>query len=740
MGDNDKRKDELTKQLKSKMEELKKLRKKMTEDQDYGKDYANINKVKKLKSEIKTLKEDIKQIEENDKDQEKENDDKYSKYNNKYIETKQKINQINNRAKKQNKNIILNDEKSQVADIPQIEHKEVPLLEYHEKKEKEQESKEKDIPQIEHKDVPLLEYHDKKPIVSPNMAIEKTGLQIFREQFNQMPEIKKKHAIAETPFRGLLLGAPAVSSALVLAGIMTGGPLAWGITAAGAIAYAAYKPLMSRLTGQNKLEKQIEAQFMNMDHDEFMKMAKYLNEETIISLKPHAAILNALEKVAKTRCSQDVMRLKEEKNNLIELQERLENKSNKTIEEMRELANIGKRLKEIDGHGDKIGELAELYRIPKEIKRGSSRKSADHKGNMKGKKILNLLAKRNSTTKEYSKFINDEADAERAGDEEQYFADIERQNGNEEEALKRENQAAKFHNIQKDIFKRNTIVKHGISVGPANASDDGIAARIVSDEEDKTIQTTIAVATMTTALAQTVETMLNQIGAINLNADEAERLAQLYNGREDELVKNVEKLKQIGTVSKDDVVKSLMSEVATRANAGEQANLSQFGTSSYLNSGYVHADGMLNERLAQEVENIKNADLSNLKPKGLVDLIADSIERSGSAQQVTGQQLYGKTMLSGVDHAVNANVNLSSVEGKNIEAGLLRKFGNLMEEFEKFKPGGHISPNIKRLKNNFFGPAMSAMSAVIYKAKDTMDNHRESKDKKKQDRDNGIEI
>ena len=58
MGDNDKRKDELTKQLKSKMEELKKLRKKMTEDQDYGKDYANINKVKKLKSEIKTLKED----------------------------------------------------------------------------------------------------------------------------------------------------------------------------------------------------------------------------------------------------------------------------------------------------------------------------------------------------------------------------------------------------------------------------------------------------------------------------------------------------------------------------------------------------------------------------------------------------------------------------------------------------------------------------------------------------------
>ena len=35
---------------------------------------------------------------------------------------------------------------------------------------------------------------------------------------------------------------------------------------------------------------------------------------------------------------------------------------------------------------------------------------------------------------------------------------------------------------------------------------------------------------------------------------------------------------------------------------------------------------------------------------------------------------------------------------------------------------------------------MSTIAAVIYRAKDIKDNHKESKDKKEQDRDNGMEI
>ena len=584
------------------------------------------------------------------------------------------------------------------------------------------------------KPVGYIEMKDEHPVVNPEMALGKTGLQIFREQFNQMPEMKKKHAISESPAKWLLASAGVISAAVVT------GPVGVALAIGGAAATAAYKPIMKVLTGQRKLEKQIQEQFMKMDTDEFLKMAKYLNEEKIITLKPHAVILNALEKTAKTKCAQEASRLREEKSHLEELQKKLESKSNKTPEELRELAEAGKRLKEIDGHGDELGELEELYRIPKEIKRGTQRKSAEYKGNMAGKKIMNLFAKRNNTTKEYSGFINNYADAERAGDEEQYFADIERQNGNEEEALKREDQARKFHNLQKSILKNNTKVVFGISRGPGNAGEDGTTARIVSDQKDQTIRVATAAATLGIGLTHTLITMVNEVNAVNLNADEAERIAQMYNGREDEYAKFIEAAKQNGNVSPEEIKKAIMSELGTQANAGEQANLSQFGTASYQNAGYVEADGLLNETVRKEFESLNKEDLGKLSSSELIERLQKAIIKSGESQQLAGQQLDGKVFRSGVDHVANAEVNLESVEGKNYEAELLGKFGNLLKKLENFKPGEQISANVQRLKNNFFGPAMSTIAAVIYRAKDIKDNHKESKDKKKQDRDNGMEI
>ena len=598
------------------------------------------------------------------------------------------------------------------------------------------EDKKNGQPKIEDQRKPAgyIEMKDEHPVVNPEMALGKTGLQIFREQFNQMPEMKKKHAISESPAKWLLASAGVISAAVVT------GPVGVALAIGGAAATAAYKPIMKVLTGQRKLEKQIQEQFMKMDTDEFLKMAKYLNEEKIITLKPHAVILNALEKAAKTKCAQEASRLKEEKSNLVELQEELGSKSNKTPEELRELAEAGKRLKEIDGHGDELGEIEELYRIPKEIKRGTQRKSAEYKGNMAGRKIMNLFAKRNNTTKEYSGFINDYADAERAGDEEQYFADIERQNGNEEEALKREDQSREFHNLQKSILKNNTKVVFGISRGPGNAGEDGTTARIVSDQKDQTIRATTAAATLGIGLTHTLITMVNEVNAVNLNADEAERVAQMYNGREEEYAKIIEAAKQNGNVSPEEIKKAIMSELGTQANAGEQANLSEFGTASYQNAGYVKADGLLNETVRKEFESLNKEDLSKLSNSELIEKLQKAIIKSGESQQLAGQQLDGKEFMSGVDHATNAEVNLESVKGKNYEAELLGKFGNILKKLEDFKPGEQISANVQRLKNNFFGPAMSTIAAVIYRAKDIKDNHKESKDKKKQDRDNDMEI
>ena len=598
------------------------------------------------------------------------------------------------------------------------------------------EDKKNGQPKIEDQRKPAgyIEMKDEHPVVNPEMALGKTGLQIFREQFNQMPEMKKKHAISESPAKWLLASAGVISAAVVT------GPVGVALAIGGVAATAAYKPIMKVLTGQRKLEKQIQEQFMKMDTDEFLKMAKYLNEEKIITLKPHAVILNALEKAAKTKCAQEASRLKEEKSNLVELQEELGSKSNKTPEELRELAEAGKRLKEIDGHGDELGEIEELYRIPKEIKRGTQRKSAEYKGNMAGRKIMNLFAKRNNTTKEYSGFINDYADAERAGDEEQYFADIERKNGNEEEALKREDQSREFHNLQKSILKNNTKVVFGISRGPGNAGEDGTTARIVSDQKDQTIRATTAAATLGIGLTHTLITMVNEVNAVNLNADEAERVAQMYNGREEEYAKIIEAAKQNGNVSPEEIKKAIMSELGTQANAGEQANLSEFGTASYQNAGYVKADGLLNETVRKEFESLNKEDLSKLSNSELIEKLQKAIIKSGESQQLAGQQLDGKEFMSGVDHATNAEVNLESVKGKNYEAELLGKFGNILKKLENFKPGEQISANVQRLKNNFFGPAMSTIAAVIYRAKDIKDNHKESKDKKKQDIDNGMEI
>ena len=65
------------------------------------------------------------------------------------------------------------------------------------------------------------------------------------------------------------------------------------------------KPLLKAVTGQGKLEKKIQKQFEDMEPEEFDKMAKYMTEEVITSLKPHCAILNALVKASQSRCKSE---------------------------------------------------------------------------------------------------------------------------------------------------------------------------------------------------------------------------------------------------------------------------------------------------------------------------------------------------------------------------------------------------------------------------------------------------
>lgn len=583
-------------------------------------------------------------------------------------------------------------------------------------------------PRIEDKHAGQLRIEDKHPIIHPEISIEKTGLQIFREQFNQMPEQKRRHSISESPAKHVFSAAGIITAAAI-----GGGPIGLGIAAAGVATSALYGPVLKTITGQRKLEKQIQKQFEEMDKEEFLKMARYLTEEKVITLKPHCAILNALTKASQKICPKMAAELGEESNSLKERQAELREKSNPTLEEKRELAEIGRRIEEIDGHGDILGEREKLLREPKEIKRGTKRKSAEYQGNFKGKKIMNLFVKRNHSSKEYSNFINDYADAERAHDEEIAFSKYEASLGNEGEALKRENQAHEYHDLQKNVMNRNTRVKFGVSLGPANAGEDGTTATVVSDQQDKKIRMATVYGTLGLGLAHTIVTAIDQVNALNLNADEAERIAQAYNGREEELTKFVDDLKESGHVSPEEIKQALASEIATRVNAGEQENLSTFGTVSYTNEGYVNADALVNETAEKAMKALNNEDLSKMSATELLEKLKDSINESGIAQGKTGDALNGKEFLSGVDHELNESVNRMSVEGKNVEANLIGRFADMLKKSQEFKPGETISANVVRLKNNFFGPAMTTLSAVISRAKDAKDNFKEGRDKKKQD-------
>ena len=138
---------------------------------------------------------------------------------------------------------------------------------------------------------------------------ERSGLQIFRREFNHMPEILKKHTFSENP----ALPIPgSLALALATAGIVTG-PVGWaGAAGVAAVSYFGAKPILRKITGQSKLEDQITEQFNNMDVEDLKLMADYLTEENIINLKPNAVILRALNKSIRTLANRENPILEEE--------------------------------------------------------------------------------------------------------------------------------------------------------------------------------------------------------------------------------------------------------------------------------------------------------------------------------------------------------------------------------------------------------------------------------------------
>ena len=105
---------------------------------------------------------------------------------------------------------------------PQIEdkHKDQQRIDDKHKDQPKIEDKHQGQLRLEDKHKEQLRIEDKHPIKRPEVAIEKTGLMIFREQFKKMPEIKNKHALSENPFLKLPAAlAPAIAGIAITGGV-----------------------------------------------------------------------------------------------------------------------------------------------------------------------------------------------------------------------------------------------------------------------------------------------------------------------------------------------------------------------------------------------------------------------------------------------------------------------------------------------------------------------------------------
>lgn len=582
-----------------------------------------------------------------------------------------------------------------------------------------------------HKPVGYIEMkEDKHPILHPEVSIEKTGLQIFREQFNEMPELKGRHALSENPFFKLPAALAPAAAAIALTGGIAAGPVLIASVAGGAV-FLASKPILKKITGQSKIEKQIANQLREMDDEEFFKMAKYLNEEEIVTLKPHAAILNSLSKVAQERCSERVKEFNVRRQELAKDRDELLQKQASgliTQSELEQLTNVDNEIKEIDS------ENKELLKLPKEIKRGTQRKSAEYKGNLKGSKLLNLFGKRNHSSKEYGRVLNNYADAERARDEEIAFSEAERQAGKTDEANRRSGFSSQYNKLMQDIMNENTYSKLGMHRSVFNGGINGTSARIISDAKDNTIRNIGIITTAVVGLAKILKNIDQMYEAAEHNANEAQRAVKEQHKNVDSIQSIKKDLSKGLDISDSDLQQAEYSEVATQANAGEMTNVHTYGTVSHTNESYVNADRSVNQAVEQSLNNIGSKNTKGMSFAKKVRAIADYIDQSGKAQDDTAKAMNGMNVMSGVDHTSQEQVMNASNSGKAVEANLLRKLATLSEKISSINPGQKINVSLQKAQKDFLGPAMALLASGISIGKDAVTNLKENRWKKKQDK------
>ena len=527
---------------------------------------------------------------------------------------------------------------------------------------------------------------------------ERSGLQIFRREFNHMPEILKKHTFSENP----ALPIPgSLALALATAGIVTG-PVGWaGAAGVAAVSYFGAKPILRKITGQSKLEDQITEQFNNMDVEDLKLMADYLNEENIINLKPNAVILRALNKSIRTLANRENPILEEEIHQMEEEQKQLLSKTSLTPSESARLDEINKSIDK------KTKEIKDNEDRSKDVRRGKERVSAAYKGNVGNNKLLNIFHRRNSTTAQYKDALNEYADAE-----------LQKLVGEREADVVK---TAKGQVGMKEVGDKYTYANRlGISKSPFNMPQSEV--RIVSDQKDNTVRNIGVIAMAGAALTRTVRNMLDMQDSVKDAADQIKQQQAQYQDLQ----------KSVGKVTDQDIEGTGRNIVDDVYNRGEAAAVHANGTVSRWNPQYVSADQQaqnLGDSLSNQVNsgNLSNGTLGD-KLRQLAGMLKGN-EATTAAQNlqnsVQNATLTNGLTGSGVNHVEQFN-NLSNVTQHTASnATLYEKLADVVDKAQNLKPVA----GIKDVTADFVGPIAAALTSIFgTMGVDAKRNHEIKKD------------
>lgn len=551
----------------------------------------------------------------------------------------------------------------------------------------------------------------------------RTGLQILREEYNKMPEITRKHTASERTKPLTVALTLGTAAATVLSGGML--PLVLGLSAGSALIGLGLKPFLKKVTGQDKIERQIADQFRNLNDKDFNMLTDYLTEEKIVDLKLNAVVLHALNKVNIEKTLSEKNKLQEDKNRLteenIKLTEEFEN-PNTSRERKAEIEKImQKNSKEIDSiqgytiqkTGEKVpGKVEVAERKLKDLKRGMERQTWNYRGNVDDKgffgRFSNIFSHRNTSTKYYLPVLNEYADAE-------YEMLDKKENGNDIVSSEKARKA--MEDIEKDNSSRGFLGRH---VGVFN-SRNGVM-RIMSDVMDDTFKIATTVGLATIGFAKILSTMTNNVRINDQNIRTGEGIKAQYDNVHSQMAT------QYSGVSKGDISNANDAIATDYANRQEVIGFRMDGM--YSNPNYRINDADLNKVLEGYSSNhsIKDGPISSM-----IENLADNKKVGLTDQGVINQMADKLRGYKGIDHSAQADFVMNSNEQIQAENNLLHNFAGFVKIFKNWK---NMPAKFQQIKLDLLGPAIMAMSPILGIGHDTVRNKETAINLENQEKEN----